>query len=98
MMRPVGSHSGHHVGVRHQQQRLDPVGSRNARDESDHAGLALESFGGDSLLVENRFEIRDRSRGVAGRIGRVETKVGAEIVERFGIDLVPVDLRRSLSE
>ena len=96
MMRPVGGDGRHHVGVRHQHQRFHAGGSGDTRDEADHAGLALESFGGDAFLVENRFEIRDCGFGVARRIGGVEAQIGAEVAERFGIDLVPIDLRRSL--
>ena len=98
LMRPVGSHSRHDVRMRHQQQRFHARGSGDSRDERHHPGLALEGFGRDSLFVENRFEIRDRGGGVARRIGRVEAQISAEVIERFGIDLVPINLRRSLSE
>ena len=98
MMRPVGGDRRHNVGVRHQQQRLHARGPGDSRDERHHPGLALESFGGDPLLVENRLEIRNRGRGVARRIGGVEAEISAVIVERFGINLVPIDLRRTLRE
>src|SRR5580704_10562307 len=97
-MRPVGSHSGHDVSVRHQQQRFHARGSRDSRDQRHHSGLALEGLGGDSLFVENRFEIRHRGCSVARWIGGVEAQVSAEVIEGLGIDLVPINLRRGLSE
>ncbi len=95
-MRPVGSHSGHHVAMRHQHQRFHARGSRHPRDQGHHSGLALKGLVRDSFLVENSFQVGHRAGGIARRIGGVEAKISAEIIERFGIDLVPIDLRRGI--